>query len=140
MSLLTTVVGYTTSSTSQILAIFKPSNATTARIAYQDSSGVQHAVDVALTPVAPYALAKFSLKNLSLPSVKYAVADWTQNAPDPAAMLASPAARFFRLGSQVGLNRRSRATGPRATRDPRPPGCSWRLRRRRSSCQCSPRR
>lgn len=97
MSLLTTVVGYTTSSTSQILAVFKPSNATTARIAYQDSSGVQHAVDVALTPAAPYALAKFSLENLSLPSVKYAVADWTQNAPDPAAMLASPAVRFFRL-------------------------------------------
>ncbi|MDQ2646205.1 MAG: alkaline phosphatase family protein [Myxococcota bacterium] len=103
MSLLTTVVGYTTSSTSQILAIFKPSTATNARIAYQDSSGVARAVDVALIPAAPYALAKFSLKELALPSVKYAVADWTQNAPEPAAMLASPAARFFRLVKQGPL-------------------------------------
>ena len=100
MSLLTTVIGYTTSATSQILAIFEPSKATSARIAYQDSSGVARALDVALTPAEPYALAKFSLKNLSLPSVKYAVQAWTQNAPDPATMLASPAARFFRLIKQ----------------------------------------
>ena len=71
MSLIATVVGYTSQSTTQILAIFSNAGGN-ARIAYDDAGG-RHALDVPIVAAPPYGLAKFHLTGISGTELKYAV-------------------------------------------------------------------
>src|SRR6188768_2953084 len=98
MTLISTVVGYTTSSTSQILAIFDSPVAGTARLVYRDGSGVHAPLDVPISSAPPYGLATFRLSGVAGDKVTYAVADFGPGAapPDPAALLAGTTARTFR--------------------------------------------
>jgi hypothetical protein len=109
MSLITSVVGYSTATTTQILGIFERAGGGAARLAFRDSSGNSGSVDVALDVAAPYGLAKFKLKGLMGPKLSYAIADYDPNEapPAPDVLLASKAARSFRLPAagplRVGL-------------------------------------
>lgn len=71
MSLIATVVGYTSQSTTQILAIFS-SPGGHARIAYDDAAG-RHMRDVPIIAASPYGLALFRLTGISGNQLKYAV-------------------------------------------------------------------
>src|SRR6187431_1885090 len=98
MTLISTVVGYTTSSTAQLLGIFDSPSAGTARLAYRDGSGVHAPLDVPISSAPPYGLAKFRVDDLTGDKVSYAVADFGPGAapPDPVALLASTGAKTFR--------------------------------------------
>jgi len=98
MALISTVVGHTTSSSAQILAIFDGPAAATARLVYRDGNGVQAPLDLPISSAAPYGLATFRLGNLVGDQVTYAVADFGAGAtpPDSAALLAGTAAKTFR--------------------------------------------
>lgn len=98
MALISTVVGYTTATTTRILAIFDAEPGSTARIACRDGSGVVHFVDVPIAPALPYGLATFQLTGLVGPRINYTVAQYAAGAapPDPATMLAGPNAKAFR--------------------------------------------
>jgi PhoD-like phosphatase len=90
MSLITTVVGHSTITTTRILAIFDRSGGRTARLVYRNGKrGPLHVLDEPLNDAAPYGLVTFQIKGLEGGSVSYGVADYdpAQQPPDPETLL-----------------------------------------------------
>ena len=94
MALITSVVGYTSFTTTQILAIFDGSSKGKAHLHYEDASG-QHRVEAPIEPAVPYGLAKFRVKGLSGGKVRYLVSDENGSAA-AAGKLQSSEAKLFR--------------------------------------------
>lgn len=97
MSLITTIVGYSTGTTARLLGIFD-AGGRTARIAYRDGAGNVGSLDAPVTAAAPYGLASFRLTGLAGPTLTYALTDYTTGSPPPDAtgMLAGTT-KTFRL-------------------------------------------
>ncbi len=92
MSLITTVVGHTTITTTRILGIFDRAAGRKARLAYRDGEhGAVQVVDEPLHDAAPYGLVTFQLKGLQGGPVSYGALDYdpAQAPPDPEALLAA---------------------------------------------------
>jgi PhoD-like phosphatase len=90
MSLITTVVGHTTITTTRILAIFDRAGGRSARLAYcNGATDSVHVLDAPINEAAPYGLVTFQIRGLQGGSVRYGVADYdpAETPPDAQALL-----------------------------------------------------